>query len=118
MSLLIVEDNSPMREMLKSIFKFQFTQISECEDGDTALSSYEQSKPDWVFMDVEMKRVDGITASKQILKAYPDARIIILTNYDNAEIKKEAMSAGVYEYVIKENVLDILEILENNSTRV
>jgi DNA-binding NarL/FixJ family response regulator len=114
MRLLIVDDNYKMREFLKGIFKFNFTDISECEDGAYAINEYEKYKPDWVFMDVEMNEVDGITASKDILSSYPDAKILIVTNFDNDEFRKEAKSAGVYDYVLKENLLDIFEILEAN----
>ncbi|MEO8211441.1 MAG: response regulator transcription factor [bacterium] len=110
MRLLIVEDNFEMREMMKSIFKSKFTIIRECEDGETALSEYESFRPDWVFMDIEMKKVDGITASKAILRLYPDAKIIIITNHKSAGIIKELISAGVRKYVLKENIVSLLDM--------
>lgn len=112
MKLLIVEDNYKMREMLKSIFNIYFTEIRECEDGESALLLYKNFMPDWVFMDIEMKNMDGITASKKILSSFPGAKIIIITNYDHPELKRMAESIGVHSYVLKENMTDILDILE------
>lgn len=115
MKLLIVEDNFKMREMMKSIFRIEFNEIKECEDGSDVMSAYSHFKPDWVFMDIEMKNLDGITASKKIMSTFPDAKIIIVTNHDNKEFKKDAKSAGVREYVLKENLSDIFEIIKSES---
>ncbi|MEO6695899.1 MAG: response regulator [Ignavibacteria bacterium] len=114
MKLLIVEDNRRMREMLISIFRNKFTEIKECDDGENSLSEYRLFMPDWVFMDIEMKKVDGITATKEILRSYPGAKIIMITNHDNSHIKKEALSSGVYKFVLKEDVLCLLDMFENN----
>lgn len=111
MRLLIADDNFKMREMLKSIFKFHFSEIKECDDGEFAFEIYKEYKPDWVFIDIEMKKIDGITASEKILDEFPEAKIIIITNYDSLELRKKAKSAGVFDYVLKENILDILEII-------
>ena len=113
MKLLIVEDNLKMREMMKSIFKIEFNEIKECEDGSDVMNAYTNFKPDWVFMDIEMKKLDGITSSKKLVTAYPDAKIIIVTNHDNREFRKDAKSAGVLEYVLKENLSDIFDIIKS-----
>ncbi|MBK8983617.1 MAG: response regulator [Ignavibacteria bacterium] len=112
MRLLIVEDNSEIREMIRSLFESKFNLIRVCEDGDTALSEYESFRPDWIFMDIEMKKVDGITASKEILKLYPEAKIIIITNHKSASIKRELISAGVQKYVLKENMHSLLDMFD------
>jgi two-component system, NarL family, response regulator DegU len=112
MKLLIVEDNFKVRQLMKSIFKLEFNDIKECQDGSDVLDEYTNFKPDWVFMDIEMKKLDGITASKELLSSFPDAKIIIVTNHDNKEYKKDAKSAGVREYILKENLSDIFDIIK------
>lgn len=115
MKLLIVDDNFKMREMLKSVFKLYFTEIRECDDGESALSTYQNFMPDWVFMDIEMKNTDGITASKRIIGSFPKAKIIIITSYDNPELKKMAGTIGIHSYILKENMIDIMDILESSN---
>jgi DNA-binding NarL/FixJ family response regulator len=84
-----------------------------CADGADALAAYERLQPDWVLMDVEMKGVDGITAMRQIRAAYPQARTVIVTDYNDGERRRAAYEAGACGYVVKENLLDILDILLN-----
>jgi len=87
MSLLIVEDNAKMRRMLKSMVADLASPIHECTDGADAFSIFAIEHPDVVLMDIEMKRMDGISATRQIKAAYPEARIIIVTSYDEAELR-------------------------------
>lgn len=111
MKLLIVDDNYKMREMIKNLFKPEFTEIRECEDGSEVLNEYISYRPDWVFMDIEMKILNGISASKKLLNSFPEAKIIIVTNYNNKEYRKDAKSAGVKDYILKENITDIFRII-------
>ncbi len=111
MKLLIVEDNEAMRRMLKDMFQSDFEEIIECEDGSEAFESYEMCNPDWVFMDIKMKTINGIKAARNIKDSYPEAKIIILTDYDDTKLRSEAKSSGVYAYILKENIFDIYRVL-------
>ncbi|MCM3871437.1 MAG: response regulator, partial [Pyrinomonadaceae bacterium] len=62
MKLLIVEDNEQMRRTIKSFMDDIAEAVFECADGADALAAYELRRPDWVLMDIEMKRMDGISA--------------------------------------------------------
>lgn len=83
MNLLIVEDNARMRQMIKNIVVDLADEIAECDDGDDALAVYSARKPDWVLMDIQMKNTNSIAATRQILAEYADAKIVIVTNYDD-----------------------------------
>jgi len=63
-------------------------------------------------MDVRMNEVDGITATKQIKAADPEARIVIVTNYDDDALRKAAINAGACGYVLKDSLLALREWLE------
>ncbi|MEW6125895.1 MAG: response regulator transcription factor [Acidobacteriota bacterium] len=110
MMLLIVEDNANMRRVIRSIVK-DLAEIRECEDGARALAAYRQHQPDWVLMDIKMAAVGGIQATREIKAAFPEARIIMVTNYDDAELREAARLAGASRYVLKENLLEIRDIL-------
>ncbi len=109
--VLIVDDSQPMRELIKMTLAGVAEIVGECADGADALSAYERLRPDWVLMDIEMKGVDGITATRQIKAAYPQARIMIVTDYNDDDLRRAAREAGACQYIVKENLLDILEIL-------
>ena len=110
-NLLIVEDNSSMRRLIKSVVKDLAENIHECEDGAEALAAYETYNPEWILMDVEMKKKDGFTATREIVEAHPDAKVLILTKYSTDRMREEAERAGASEYVLKENLLTIREII-------
>lgn len=111
MRIMIVDDNSRMRRMIASLIDDLAEEIIECRDGSEAIPVYHERRPDWVFMDIDMKSVDGIEATRQIRIAFPDARIVMLTNYDESDLRAAASTAGACAYVLKDNLLDIREIL-------
>ncbi len=111
MKILIVEDSEKMRQVIKSFVLSLAEEIHECADGAEALTAYEQLHPDWVLMDIMMKGMDGLTATRQIKAFYPEARIVILTNYDDADLREAARGAGACEYVMKQNLLDVRRLL-------
>jgi CheY-like chemotaxis protein len=111
MNLLIVEDNEQMRRMVKSLVADLLDGVFECGDVASALSVYAEHRPDWVLMDIEMPEADGINAMLQIKAAYPEARVMIMTNYNDASLREDAWRAGACEYLVKENLLDLRRIL-------
>ena len=111
MNLLIVEDNARMRRMIKRIVGDLAERVFECEDGADALAIYGANLPDWVLMDIQMKNTDGLTVTKQIKAAFAEAKIVIVTNYDDTTFRESAHAAGAFDYVLKENLLDIRRIL-------
>jgi NarL family two-component system response regulator LiaR len=111
MKVLIVDDNEKIRELVREYLPASVDQIYECADGSEAFALYEKYLPDWVLMDISMKEVDGITATRQIIAAFPQARIVIVTDYNEGELRRAAYEAGASQYVVKENLLYILEIL-------
>ena len=111
MTILIVEDNEPMRQMIKELVGDLTEGFTECGDGSQALEAYRQYRPNWVLMDIKMKEMDGLVATRQIKAAFPEARIIIVTGYDDARLREAAHSAGASAYVNKENLLELRQIL-------
>ncbi len=111
-NLLIVEDNLSMRRLIKSVVKDLAVSVHECKDGAEAFAAYEEFLPEWVLMDIEMAEKDGLTATREIMKSYPNAKILILTKCENGRMCDEARKAGASEYVLKENLLTIRKIIQ------
>lgn len=111
MKVLIVEDNPRMRRMLTEFVGHKFTEICECYDGDQALASYAKHHPDWVLMDWQMPKMDGITATREIIAEFPTAKICLVTSYDDAFLKSEALEAGAKGFVLKRNLAELELIL-------
>ena len=111
MNILIVEDNEQMRRMIRTLTSDLAEQVFECDNGAGALEAYSEHHPDWVLMDIDLPEVDGISATRQIVSADPGARVMIVTNYDDAILRETARSAGACEYVVKENLVEIRRLL-------
>ena len=111
MKLLIVDDNKEVRKLLNSLFAQKAEQIFECSDGQCAVESYEKYHPDYVLMDLEMKGMDGLTATEKIMNNNPGAKIIIVTSYNDPKLRKAGMSLGASAYVTKDNLIELEEII-------
>jgi two-component system response regulator DegU len=113
MNILIVEDNVTIRQLIRRMVGAAKNTFFECEDGSQALEAYRLHQPDWVLMDVMMNETDGITATREIHQAFPQARIVIITNYDDDDLRQAASEAGACGYVLKENLLEVLTLMQS-----
>jgi two-component system, NarL family, response regulator LiaR len=111
MKLLIVDDSEPMRRTIKAIIADQVQEIFECDDGSGALAAYREHQPDFVLMDLKMAGMDGFAATRQIKELFREARIIIVSQWDDGPLREAARSAGAEEYVCKSNLLPLRRIL-------
>jgi two-component system chemotaxis response regulator CheY len=111
MKLLIVEDDERIRRLIKSVIIDLADEVFECSDGAHAQASYAEHRPDWVLMDLVMPKVDGITAIRQIKASHPEAKIIVVTSYKSTAMRQEAARAGALAYILKENLLDLRNLL-------
>lgn len=105
MMLMIVDDNSQVRRVIRRICRDFADDFCECADGSEALALYRAEQPDWVMMDVRLKVGDGLTATRQILTAFPTVRIVIITRFDDAQMREAARRAGACDFVAKDNLL-------------
>jgi CheY-like chemotaxis protein len=112
MKLLIVEDNADVRRVIRSLVANVAGEIRECADGAEALVLYNLERPDFVLMDIQMESMDGIAATRQIKASDPTARIIIVTDYDQPDLREAADQVGACGYVLKENLLELGRLLE------
>jgi CheY-like chemotaxis protein len=114
MTVLIVEDNASVRRLLRRAVQQIATEIWECADGADALAVYSEQLPNVVLMDVRMPIMDGLAATRQIRKADPQARIIIVTDCDDEDMRAAASEAGASGYILKQD-LTTLEALIGRS---
>lgn len=114
MCLMVVDDSSEMRRVIRRTLCDVATEIVECDDGAEALATYTRSRPDWVLMDIGMAGVDGIAATRQITEAFPEARVVILTAHGDEPLRVAAREAGACAYVLKENLLELRRLLESS----
>lgn len=112
MKLLIVDDNPAVRRLIRNLALPLAREIWECADGQEATAAYSSYKPDLVFMDIRMDPIDGIQATRLIKAVDPAARIIIVTDYEDKALRQAALQAGAIAYALKDNLLDLVRLLE------
>ena len=87
-TIMIVDDSIVTRNEIEELLKgTNFDVIYQCRSGEEALEAYERENPDIVTMDIIMPGIDGIEASKRLLKHHPEAGIIIISSlaYDKTQ---------------------------------
>jgi DNA-binding NarL/FixJ family response regulator len=103
-SVLLVDDQELMRMAFRMVIDSQpdMSIAGEAASGREALACARRLRPDVVLMDVRMPQMDGVEATRQIVAAQSDARIIILTTFDLDEYVYAALRAGASGFLLKD----------------
>lgn len=112
MKILIVDDSKKARQMIRQFLNFSAEEMQECDDGEKALTIYREFLPDWVLMDWEMEQVNGLTATRQIINEFPQAQILIVTNYDENDLRQAAQKAGAKGFILKDDLISLHDFLK------
>src|SRR5688572_17594180 len=83
--VLVVDDHSVVREGLRALLSAvgDFEVVAEAADGLEAIAAVTRWKPDVTLMDLLMPKLDGVQATRRILKAFPEAKVLVLTTIPN-----------------------------------
>ena len=102
--ILIVDDQRLMREGLRTLLELEsdLAIAAEAEDGQAALEQYEATHPAVVLMDIRMPRLDGVEATRRLCQRWPEARVIILTTFDDDAYVFDGLRAGALGYLLKD----------------
>src|SRR5262249_14486360 len=99
--ILIVDDHAGFRAMLRSLLVRLGVEVVECGDGREAVNRYGEVTPDWVLMDIEMPRLDGLAATRELIALDPRARVLVLTQHDDDDSRDASREAGARHFVPK-----------------
>ena len=114
--ILLVDDHNLFIEGLTALMKERpdIELVGQAKDGAEAFTQAERLKPDIILMDIAMPEINGIKATRQILKQFPDIKIIVLSMYSNRELIIETLRAGAVGYVLKEcESSELYEAIQN-----
>jgi DNA-binding NarL/FixJ family response regulator len=101
--ILIVDDNSVLRETTRSILelKFPLLRIFEAGDGKEALTQIHDHLPDLILMDIRLPGENGLKLTRKIKDLYPKMVVIIFTSYDLPEYREAAFENGAEFFLSK-----------------
>jgi len=100
--LMIVDDSPAVHIIIeKAVTANGYEVCAHAKNGDEAVKYFELTMPDVVTMDITMPIKDGLTASKEILKKFPDTKILLLSAMGDEELINEAKSIGISHFMKK-----------------
>jgi len=101
--VLIVDDDDLMRAGLKAVLSSDETidVVGEASNGRTAVQRVLELRPDVVLMDVRMPDLDGIAATREVVAASPEAKVVILTTFEQDDYIFGALNAGASGFLLK-----------------
>ncbi|WP_416199130.1 MAG: Two component transcriptional regulator, LuxR family [Sporanaerobacter sp.] len=109
MNIIIVDDDPLVVESLKIIINANGIDILDVGyDGLQAVELYAKYKPDLILMDIRMEKLSGIEAAKEILKVDTNAKILLITTFQDDEYIGVALSLGCKGYILKQNIKGIV----------
>lgn len=102
-TVALIDDQAMVRVGLKMILEAEpdIEIVGEADDGADAVALVADTSPDVVLMDIRMPGMDGLTATSKVLAAHPQARVVILTTFDDDEYVYEALRAGASGFLLK-----------------
>jgi DNA-binding NarL/FixJ family response regulator len=107
MKIMIVDDHADIRRVLKKIINVGVTEpieFIECDNGETAITEYASHHPEYVLMDVELKEMNGLEATKNIMTSDENAKVLIVTSHDSLSFRSKAEALKAYGFVSKDDL--------------
>jgi two-component system, NarL family, response regulator DegU len=111
---MLVDDHSVLRQGMRRTFEEEgYEVVAEANDGNEAIRLASQFTPDVIVMDVSMPGMDGVEATRRIVAANPNQRIVMLTMHIDHAVMNDALKAGAVGYVTKDCTTDeIIDIVK------
>lgn len=110
--ILIAEDDGVLRRNLAELLALEagFSVVAQCSDGMQAVAEAGVLRPNVVLMDIDMPRMNGIDATRELRQLLPDACVVILTKFGDDDNVFAAIKAGAIGYVLKDAGLDEIRV--------
>src|SRR5579859_5913477 len=103
-TVLLADDHTVVRQGLRALLSAEedIEVVGEAENGRQAVMMVQKLRPDVTLMDVAMPLLNGLEATRQILRSVPGARVLVLTSYGDEECIQQLMEAGASGFLIKQ----------------
>jgi two-component system, NtrC family, nitrogen regulation response regulator NtrX len=113
--ILVVDDEEGIRKILRQVLEYEGHEVRAAGGGGEAIRMYTETRPDLVFMDVKMARMDGLEALDRIREHDPSALVVMISGHGNIETAVEATRRGAYDFLEKPLDTDRLLVTIRNA---
>ena len=113
-AVLLVDDHAVVRQGLRALLEAEgdMVVLAEAENGRQAVAQTKKSLPDVVVMDVAMPGMNGLEATRQIVRNVPSAKVLVLTSYGDDDYVAQLLEAGASGYLVKQTAAaDLLKAI-------
>jgi len=109
-TILLADDHTVLREGLRQMLELEkdFQVVGEAQDGRQAVAMVNQLRPDVALMDIAMPRLNGIEATRQILKTVPTTKVLILSAHNDDAYITAATRSGATGFLLKQNSAQVV----------
>lgn len=120
--ILLADDHEVVRAGLRALLEEQsgWEVVAEAVDGRDAVEKATRLKPDGVVIDIAMPSLNGLEAVRQIVKAVPNTKVLVLTMYDSDPLIQQVLQAGAQGYLLKSDagrdLVSAIDALRRNKT--
>lgn len=114
-SILVIEDEKNMREILKMLLEGEGYEVSVAKDGSEGLDFLNKDIFDLLITDIRMPKADGFQILKKTQEVSPDTLVIMITAFGTTESAVEAMKLGAYDYIHKPFKIDEIRLVVKNA---
>jgi DNA-binding NtrC family response regulator len=113
-SILVVDDELLIRDLLYDFFSGQGWDIAVAENGEKALEVLKARKVDLVLSDIKMPEMDGLTLTSRVKDAYPHIPVVLMTGYPSVDTAVTALRSKVEDYIVKPfNINQLYRLVES-----
>ncbi|MEE8441272.1 MAG: response regulator [Spirochaetia bacterium] len=98
---MVVDDAAVMRIRLRDIIETRYKVVAEATNGREALDLYESYQPDFVTLDITMPQLNGMEALELLIRAFPDAKVVIVSAVGQKQMVFQAIAKGAKDFIIK-----------------
>jgi DNA-binding NtrC family response regulator len=112
-SILVVDDELLIRDLLYDFFSGQGWQISVAENGEKALDILQDKNIDLVLTDIKMPEMDGLTLTSHMREKFPSIPVVVMTGYPSIDTAIQAIRSKVADYIVKPfNINQLYKVIE------
>ena len=109
--VLVVDDHPGIVKSLGRLLSIDYQVVGSLNDGTGLSEAVLQLHPDVIVMDMNLPKVDGLTACRQVMQDYPAMKVIVFTAVDDSDLRQRAFEAGAFAFVNKLGSTDLLSVM-------
>ena len=120
--IVVADDHEVVRRGLRALLESQpgWQVVGEATNGRDVVAEAEKVRPDVVVLDIAMPQLNGLEATRQLLKSNPEMKVLVLTLHDSEQVIREVLSAGAKGFLLKtdaaRDLVSAVEALRQNKT--